>query len=194
MEVFTLIICCSVLDVNSNPDNPVIATRSFGGDPALVAELGAAFVRGAKAGGAFTTGKHFPGHGDTSADSHVGLPVVGADRARLDAVELVPFVRAIEVGVDAIMAAHVQMPGVLGVGAPPATLSPELLTGLLRQDLGFDGLLLTDALTMRAITDMYGIGEASVRAVEAGADVILSPGAVREAITAVLVAVESSSP
>jgi beta-glucosidase-like glycosyl hydrolase/CubicO group peptidase (beta-lactamase class C family) len=178
-----------VLDVNSNPDNPVIATRAFGGDPALVARLGAAFVRGARDGGAFTTGKHFPGHGDTSVDSHLGIPVVDADRPRLDAVELVPFVRAIDEGVDAIMTAHVQMPGVLGPGMPPATLSPRLLTGLLRDDLGFDGLVLTDALTMRGITDAYGIGEAAVRAVEAGADVILSPSDVPVAIGAVVSAV-----
>ncbi|HET9948710.1 MAG TPA: glycoside hydrolase family 3 N-terminal domain-containing protein, partial [Longimicrobiales bacterium] len=149
-----------VLDVNSNPDNPVIATRSFGSDPQAVARLGAAFVRGARAGGAYTTGKHFPGPGDTDVDSHHGQPVVSADRARRDTRELVPFARAIEEGVDAIMTAHVQVPGVLGIGAPPATLSPEFLTGLLREELGFGGLVLTDALTMRAITNMYGAGEA----------------------------------
>jgi beta-glucosidase-like glycosyl hydrolase/CubicO group peptidase (beta-lactamase class C family) len=180
-----------VLDVNSNPDNPVIATRSFGGDPALVAEMGSAFVRGAREGGAYATGKHFPGHGDTGSDSHLGLPVVAADRARLDQTELVPFVRVIADGVDAIMTAHVQVPGVLGVGAPPATLAPEFLTGLLREDLGFTGLLFTDALTMRAITDMYGGGEAAVRAVEAGADVILSPASVPEAIGAMREALAS---
>ncbi len=180
-----------VLDVNSNPDNPVIATRSFGADPARVAELGVAFIEGARAGGAYSTGKHFPGHGDTGTDSHVGLPVVEADRARLDQVELVPFVRAIAEGVDAIMTAHVQVPGVLGVGAPPATLSPEFLTGLLRRDLSFTGVLFTDALTMRAITDMYGGGEAAVRAVEAGADVILSPANVRESIAAMRGALSS---
>jgi beta-glucosidase-like glycosyl hydrolase/CubicO group peptidase (beta-lactamase class C family) len=180
-----------VLDVNSNPENPVIATRSFGADPARVAELGVAFIEGARGGGAYSTGKHFPGHGDTGTDSHVGLPVVEADRARLDQVELVPFVRAIEEGVDAIMTAHVQVPGVLGVGAPPATLSPEFLTGLLREDLAFTGILFTDALTMRAITDMYGGGEAAVRAVEAGADVILSPASVRESIAAMGAALAS---
>jgi beta-glucosidase-like glycosyl hydrolase/CubicO group peptidase (beta-lactamase class C family) len=180
-----------VLDVNSNPDNPVIATRSFGADPALVARLGAAFIRGARDGGALTTAKHFPGHGDTNVDSHVGLPVVGGDRARLDSVELVPFRRAVAEGVDAVMTAHVQMPGILGEGSPPATLAPEILTGLLRADLGFEGLLLTDAMTMGAITDGYGIGEASVRALEAGADVILSPKDVPAAVDAVVAAVES---
>lgn len=180
-----------VLDVNSNPDNPVIATRSFGADPDAVARLGVAFIRGAQAGGTFTTGKHFPGHGDTSVDSHLGIPVIEADRERLDVVELVPFQRAIEEGVDAIMTAHVQVPELLGPGAPPATLSEALLTDLLRRDLGFDGLVLTDALTMRGITDAYGIQEASVRAVEAGADVILSPRAVPDVTRAVIDAVES---
>ena len=180
-----------VLDINSNPDNPVIATRSFGGDVELVSRLGAAFVRGARDGGAYTTGKHFPGHGDTGVDTHVGLAVIEADRARLEAFELVPFARAIDAGVDAIMTAHVQVPEVLGVGAPPATLSPEFLTGLVRDDMGFDGVLFTDALTMRAITDMYGIGEAAVRSVEAGADVILSPKDVPAAIGTVVAAVES---
>lgn len=179
-----------VLDVNSNPDNPVIATRSFGGDPDLVARLGAAFIRGAHDGGALTTGKHFPGHGDTSTDSHIGIPVVGADLHRLRRLELVPFVRAISVGVDAIMTAHVQLPDILGPGRPPATLAPEVMTGLLRDDLGFEGVVFTDAMTMRGITDMYGIGEASVRALEAGSDVILSPSSVPEAVDAVVAAVE----
>jgi len=179
-----------VLDVNSNPDNPVIATRSFGGDPDLVSRLGAAFIRGAHDGRALTTGKHFPGHGDTSTDSHLGIPVVDADRRRLDSLELVPFVRAISAGVDAIMTAHVQLPAMLGPGRPPATLAPEVMRALLRDDLGFKGVVFTDAMTMRGITDMYGIGEASVRALEAGSDVILSPSSVREAIDAVVVAVD----
>jgi beta-glucosidase-like glycosyl hydrolase/CubicO group peptidase (beta-lactamase class C family) len=180
-----------VLDVNSNPDNPVIATRAFGGDPQLVARLGTAFIRGAHAGGALATGKHFPGHGDTSTDSHIGIPVVDANRTRLDTLELVPFARAIDEGVDAIMTAHVQLPDVLGPGAPPATLAPEVMTAILRDDLGFEGLIFTDAMTMRGITDMYGIGEASVRAIEAGSDVVLSPTAVPEAIEAIVEALET---
>ncbi len=180
-----------VLDVNSNPDNPVIATRSFGADPRLVARLGAAFIRGARDGGALTTAKHFPGHGDTSVDSHLGLPVVAGDRSRLDTLELAPFRRAIAEGVDAVMTAHVQVPGLLGPRSPPATLAAEILTGLLRDELGFDGLLLTDALTMGAISDGYGVGEASVRALEAGADILLSPKDVPGAISAVVEAVES---
>ena len=185
------VIFSPVLDVNSNPDNPVISTRSFGADPEAVARLGAAFIRGARAGGALTTAKHFPGHGDTSVDSHLGLPVVEGNRERLDSLELLPFRRAIAEGVDAVMTAHVQMPGILGPQSPPATLSPEILTGLLREELGFDGLLFTDALTMGAITDGYGMGEASVRSLEAGADVLLSPKDVPAAIDAVVAAVES---
>ena len=180
-----------VLDVNSNPDNPVISTRSFGADPEQVAALGAAFIRGARAGGALTTAKHFPGHGDTSVDSHLGLPVIEADRARLDSVELVPFVRAIGEGVEGVMTAHIQLPRVLGPGSPPATLSEPLLTGMLRDELGFDGLVLTDALTMRAITDMYGIREASLRSIEAGADVVLAPRAVPEVVGAIVEAVQA---
>jgi len=180
-----------VLDVNSNPDNPVIATRSFGGDPDLVARMGAAFIRGARDGGVFTTGKHFPGHGDTSTDSHIGIPVVEADRPRLDELELAPFQAAVDEGVDAIMTAHLQLPEILGPGAPPATLAPEVMTDILRNDLGFDGIVFTDAMTMRGITDMYGLGEASIRALEAGSDVVLSPKAVTDVIDAIVEAVES---
>ena len=180
-----------VLDVNSNPDNPVIATRSFGGDPDLVARMGAAFIRGARDGGAFTTGKHFPGHGDTSTDSHIGIPVVDADRTRLDELELAPFEAAIDEGVDAIMTAHLQLPQILGPGAPPATLAPEVMTDILRHDLGFSGIVFTDAMTMRGITDMYGIGEASIRALEAGSDVVLSPKAVSDVIDAIEESVET---
>ncbi len=179
-----------VLDVNSNPDNPVVATRSFGGDPDLVSRMGRAFIRGARDGGVLTTGKHFPGHGDTSTDSHIGIPVVGGDRARLDAIELAPFAAAIDEGVDAIMTAHVQLPGILGPAAPPATLAPEVMTDILRDDLGFGGLVITDAMTMRGVTDMFGIEEASIRALEAGSDVVLSPKAVPEVIAAIVSAVE----
>ncbi len=175
-----------VLDVNSNPANPVINTRAFGEDPTLVARLGAAFIRGARAGGALTTAKHFPGHGDTRTDSHIELPVIAADRDRLDRVELVPFRAAIEAGVDAVMTAHVAVPGVAGDDRP-ATLAPALMTGLLRDEMGFDGILFTDALRMGAITEGYGAGEAAVLALEAGSDLILAPadiGATLEAVTA----------
>ena len=164
-----------VLDVNSNPLNPIINTRSFGEDPEAVAGLGAAYLAGAEEGGILTTAKHFPGHGDTKTDSHVELPIVDADMARLEALELIPFRRAVGAGVDAVMTAHVAVPKVLGPDGPPATLSHFFLTELLREDMGFDGLVLTDALRMRAISDGFGVGEAAVLAVEAGADIILAP-------------------
>ena len=179
-----------VLDVNSNPDNPVINTRSFGEDPEAVGRLGAAFIRGARAGGGLTTAKHFPGHGDTRTDSHIELPVIGADRERLDRVELVPFRTAVAAGVDAVMTAHVAVPGVLG-GDRPATMSPELMTDLLRGEMGFGGILFTDALRMGAITDGYGAGEAAVLALEAGSDVLLAPDGIGATIEAVTGAVES---
>jgi len=178
-----------VLDVNSNPDNPIINTRSFGEDPELVARLGAAFIRGARAAGLMTTAKHYPGHGDTHVDSHIDLPQTDATRARLDTLELVPFERAVEVGVDAIMTAHIAAPRILGPDAPPATLSPYFLDGVLRGELGFEGLIITDAIRMGAIARRYGTGEAAVRTLQAGADIILMPLDVTETIDAVSAAV-----
>jgi len=180
-----------VLDVNSNPENPIINTRAFGEEPEEVARLGRAYIRGAREGGVLTTAKHFPGHGDTRVDSHLTLPEVTADRARLDAMEFVPFEAAVEEGVDAVMTAHVSVPQILGPGAPPATLSPEFMTEILREDLGFTGLLFTDALRMGAIMEGYGAGEAVVLALEAGADVILIPESVPVAVASVVEAVES---
>ncbi|MEX0935785.1 MAG: glycoside hydrolase family 3 N-terminal domain-containing protein [Gemmatimonadota bacterium] len=179
-----------VLDVNSNPENPIINTRAFGEDPQDVARLGRAYIRGAREGGVLATAKHFPGHGDTRVDSHLILPEVTADRARLDRIELVPFRAAVDAGVDAVMTAHVSVPGILGPDAPPATLSPEFMTDLLREDLGFTGLLFTDALRMGAITAGYGGGEAAVLALEAGADVIVVPESVTASIESVVAAVE----
>jgi beta-N-acetylhexosaminidase len=164
-----------VMDVNNNPDNPVINIRSFGEDPELVARLGAAFIRGCRANGALTTAKHFPGHGDTATDTHIGLAVVPSDRARLDAVELVPFRRAIEAGVDSVMTAHVAVPQITGDAGTPATLSSSVLTGLLRESLGFKGIVATDALEMGGITTRYWTGKAAVAALRAGADVLLLP-------------------
>ena len=180
-----------VLDVNNNPENPIINTRSYGEDPARVAALGSAYIRGARDAGLMTTAKHFPGHGDTGTDSHVELPIIPGDRARLDALELVPFRRAIEAGVDAVMTAHVAAPGILDEADLPATLSPYFMTELLREDLGFEGVLFTDALDMGAIVDGFGAGEASVRAIEAGADVLLMPPDPERAIDAVVRAVET---
>ena len=184
------VIFSPVMDVNSNPENPIINTRAFGEDPGEVSRLGTAFIRGARRGGAMTTAKHFPGHGDTRIDSHLALPEVAADRQRLDQVELVPFQAAVDAGVDGVMTAHVSMPGVLGPDAPPATLAPEFMTGILREEMGFQGLLFTDALRMGAITEGYGAGEAAVLAFEAGADVILIPASIPGAAAAMREAVE----
>jgi beta-N-acetylhexosaminidase len=164
-----------VLDVNNNPDNPVINIRSYGEDPKLVARLGAAFIRGCREQGVLTTAKHFPGHGDTATDSHIGLPVVGSDASRLDAVELVPFRSAIAAGVDAVMTAHVAVPHITGASDVPATLSARVLGGLLRERLGFQGIVVTDALEMGAITTRTWSGKAAVRALAAGADILLLP-------------------
>lgn len=179
-----------VLDVNNNPDNPIINVRSFGEDPELVARLGAAYVRGVDEHGAMATGKHFPGHGDTDVNSHTALPVNRAPRPRLDSVELVPFRAAIDAGLGAIMTAHIGVPALENGSSDPATLSPQVMTGLLRGQLGFGGLVFTDALDMGAIDRGYGRTEAPVRAVLAGADVILQPPSVATAIDAIVAAVE----
>ncbi len=177
-------------DVNNNPANPVINTRSFGEDPRAVAMLAGAFVRGLQSEGVVATAKHFPGHGDTDTDSHLALPVVTSNRARLDSVELRPFKAAIAAGVGAIMTAHIALPA-LGQPSTPATLVPEVIGGLLRDSLGFDGMIVTDALTMEGVGEGYGVGESAVLAVKAGADVLLKPGDIPAAIRAVVAAVES---
>jgi beta-N-acetylhexosaminidase len=174
-----------VMDVNNNPDNPVINIRSFGEDPGLVARLGAAFIRGAKKAGVLTTAKHFPGHGDTETDSHIGLPIVESDLSRLQAVEFVPFKSAIEAGVDSIMTAHIAVPQVTGLPDVPATLSSEIMTDVLRGKLKFRGLVVTDAMEMGAITNNYWCGLAAVRALKAGADVLLLPPDTQVAINEV---------
>ena len=180
-----------VLDVNNNPDNPIINVRSFGENPEEVAGLGAAFVRGVQEHGAIATGKHFPGHGDTETDSHLGLPVILHSRARMDSVELFPFRHAIEAGMGAVMTAHISVPSLDGGVGDPSTLSSAVLTDLLRDEMEFDGLLFTDAMDMSAISRGYGAEEASVRAIEAGADVILMPPSVERAVEGIAVAVES---
>ena len=162
-----------IADVNNNARNPVINTRSFGEDPARVASLVAAFVAGAREGGMIATIKHFPGHGDTDVDSHLGLPIVTFDRARLDRLELVPFARGIDAGAEAVMAAHIAMPSIDPAPDTPATFSARILHDLLRRDLGFGGLVYTDSLSMDAITKLVKPDEAAVRAVVAGADQVL---------------------
>ena len=178
------------VDVNNNPSNPVINTRSFGEDPARVGRLSAQFVRGTQDGGAVATAKHFPGHGDTDVDSHVGLPVVGANWSRLNSVELVPFRAAIEAGAGMVMTAHIALPAVEGDSTTPATLAPRIITGVLRDTLRFRGVAITDAMTMEGVGKGYGVEESSVLAVKAGADVILKPSDPTKAIDAVLAAVE----
>lgn len=180
-----------VLDVNSNPHNPIINTRSFGEDPAMVARLADAYIRGARASGLMTTGKHFPGHGDTDTDSHLELPAVRGDRTHLDAVDLPPFRAAVVEGVDGIMTAHIAATGVLGADAPPATLSPYFMTDVLRRDMSFTGLLFTDAMTMGGVAKRYGATEPLVLALEAGADVLLMPRNVTDAISTVMAALSS---
>ena len=178
------------MDVNNNPSNPVINTRSFGEDPERVARLSAAFVRGTQEGGAVSTAKHFPGHGDTDVDSHVGLPVVGANWARLNTVELVPFRAAISAGAGMVMTAHIALPAVEGDSTTPATLAPRIITGVLRDTLRFRGVAITDAMTMEGVGKGYGVEESSVLSVKAGADIILKPSDPTKAIDAVLAAVE----
>ncbi|WP_339375195.1 glycoside hydrolase family 3 protein [Leptolyngbya sp. NIES-2104] len=177
------------VDVNNNPDNPVINVRAFGETPEIVSELAVSFIRGAHQHPILTTAKHFPGHGDTSIDSHLELPVILHDRDRLEKIEFPPFKAAISAGVDAVMSAHLQIPAL----DPnyPGTLSQKVLTDELRHNLGFEGLVTTDALVMGAITNRYGTEEACVLAVEAGTDILMMPLEPEKAITAVCAAVES---
>ena len=182
-----------VADVNNNPDNPIINIRSFGENPQDVAANVDAFIEGAhadKKSRVLTTAKHFPGHGDTATDSHLNMASIGSDRARLDQMEFVPFRSAIEHGVDAVMTAHIAVPA-LDASDLPATLSPKIMTGILRDEFGFKGLIVTDALEMGGIAKGFGAGEAAVRAVQAGADVLLMPPDPHAAIEAVAAAVKS---
>ncbi len=160
------------LDVNNNAANPVIGVRSYGEDPQLVAELGAAAIRGYQASGVSACAKHFPGHGDTATDSHHELPIVPHNAERMNELELVPFRDAVTAGVDAIMTAHVLFPA-LEPSMVPATLSAQVLTGLLREQLGYNGVIVTDCLEMKAIADTVGVGPGAVMAVQAGADLVL---------------------
>ena len=164
-----------VVDVNINPDNPIINTRSFGADPALVSRLAKAFIRGVQSNGMIATAKHFPGHGDTSLDSHTLMPTIEADLERLQKVELYPFRAAIGAGVKAVMSAHLAVPALDPTPGVPATLSAPIMTGLLRDKMGFKGLIVTDALEMAGVTNTYSTEEASLRAVLAGVDQLLLP-------------------
>lgn len=164
-----------VADVETNPDNPVLFRRAFSADPALTGAMATAMIRGLQAGGVLATAKHFPGHGDTSEDSHLTLPVVLHDRARLEAVELAPFRQAIAADVGAILVAHVAYPALDPAPETPASLSAPIISGLLRQELGYDGLIMTDALDMDAIDRRYSLAQAALLALQAGVDLI-TPG------------------
>jgi beta-N-acetylhexosaminidase len=180
-------------DVNSNPANPIINTRSFGEDPQQVGDLVTAYIRGARANGMMTTVKHFPGHGNTATDSHLGVAQVTGDMARLRSVELPPFQRAIEAGVDSVMVAHVTVPVLDSDPNHVATTSPALVTDLLKKQLGFKGIVVTDALDMAALTRLYSghVGRAAVDAFKAGNDVLLIPADLDASYRAMLEAVRS---
>ena len=177
-----------VLDVNNTPANPVIGARSFSEDPRLTAQLGAAYIRGVQDQGVLATGKHFPGHGDTETNSHLALSVVTASRARLDSVELLPFRAAIGAGVGAIMTFHGFLPA-LDSASVPATLSPRVMTQLLRRDLAFTGLLVSDAMDMAGVVAQFGAFEAAKRAIAAGNDILLMPSDIKGTIDAVVAGV-----
>jgi beta-N-acetylhexosaminidase len=183
------------VDVNSNPNNPVINTRSFGEDPALVGEMAAAYIEGAHENGMLTTAKHFPGHGDTDTDSHLSVPLINSDRQRLDAVELPPFAAAIKAGVDAVMVAHIMVPALDRDPKQVASISPAIVTTLLRQQMDFRGLIVTDGMQMNGLMQLFpevGVaasGSAAVAAVKAGNDMLLIPADIGAAYNGVLNAV-----
>ncbi len=179
-----------VADVNSNPHNPIINTRSFGEDPAQVAVMVEAYVRGAQEERMIATLKHFPGHGDTEEDTHMKLPSLPFDRARLDTMEFVPFAAGIRAGAKAVMTAHIALP-TIDPEKRPATLSPVIVNELLRGHLGFDGLVVTDGMTMQGVTDHFSAAEAAIRAIEAGVDAILVPADLAQAYNGLLGAVKS---
>jgi beta-N-acetylhexosaminidase len=182
------------LDVNNNPANPVIGKRSYSDDPQVVARLGAAYIHGIQVGGIAAVGKHFPGHGNTSTDSHLGLPSLPQSVDALEKIELVPFRSAVSADIAGIMSAHIVFPAVDPTG-DPATLSRQVMTGLLREKLGFKGLALSDDMgAMKAITDNYAPGDAAVRAVKAGVDLMIlsaEVGRQRQARDGLLAAVQS---
>lgn len=160
-----------VLDINSNPNNPVIGDRSFGDNEAIVSKLGIATMKGLKDSNVIASVKHFPGHGDTSVDSHVGLPVVEHDLERLKSFELVPFKKAIDAGADMVMVSHIMLPKI--DEKEPATLSKTIITDILRKDMNYNGVVVTDDMTMGAIINNYDIGEAAVKSINAGVDIVM---------------------
>lgn len=163
-----------VLDVNSNSENPIINIRSYGDDPELVSRMGRAFIRGCRAGGVFSCGKHFPGHGSAAVDSHSELPVLSLTREELFWRDLVPFQGAISEGVDVLMTAHIALPGITGSG-DPATVSDKVVNGVLRTELGYNGVVITDSFRMSGISDLGDEPGQSLKAIQAGCDIILDP-------------------
>jgi beta-N-acetylhexosaminidase len=178
-----------IADVNNNPRNPVINTRSFGEVPDAVGKLTAAYVRGLHDGGMLATLKHFPGHGDTDVDSHLGLPIIRQSRDRLDQVELAPFRAGLAAGADAVMTAHIELPALDAGDFSPASLSQPIVTGLLRKDLGFGGLVYTDSMGMEAVVGHLTPGAAAVRAIEAGNDFVLHSPDEAAAVSAIKAAI-----
>ncbi len=179
-----------VVDVNNNPLNPVINTRSYGESPQLVADIASAYAAGMQSNGLIATAKHFPGHGDTDVDSHYDLPILNVNRTRLDKIELPPFKQLIEKGVMGIMTAHLAVSEFDGKKRIPASLSKNITTNLLINELGFKGLIITDALEMKGVTKTYSVSEAAIRSVEAGADILLLPPDEDAAIDAILDAIK----
>ncbi len=182
-----------VVDVNINPDNPIINTRSFGEDPEQVSRLAIAFIKGCQENGLMATAKHFPGHGDTSEDSHSVLPTVEGDRKRLERVELYPFKKVVEAGVQTIMTAHLYLPALDPTPDLPATLSPRIITDLLRRELGFKGLIVTDSMGMGGVTTLYAPEEAALKAVQAGVDMLLLPPEPDDVIESLIQVVRSGT-
>jgi beta-glucosidase-like glycosyl hydrolase/CubicO group peptidase (beta-lactamase class C family) len=181
-----------VVDINNNPDNPVIGFRSFGEDPEVVARRSTAFMKGLQSGGILTTAKHFPGHGDTDSDSHLTLPVIHHSQERLDSVELYPFREAIHNGIDGIMIAHLFVPAFDSTRNIPATLSKKIVTGLLKEKMGFNGFVITDALDMKGVTKYFKPGEIEVKALMAGNDILLLPKNLETAVNAIRQARDSA--
>ncbi len=184
LEMRTLginVVNAPVLDIFSNPKNTVIGNRSFGSDASLVSKMGLSLARGLEENGVMPTFKHFPGHGDTDTDSHTSLPVVDKSYKDLSDMELIPFKSAISSGAEIVMTAHISLPNVTG-NSEPASLSKHILTDILRKDLGFDGIIITDALNMKALTDNYSLEDIYLKAVNAGADILLMPSDVMLAI------------
>lgn len=181
-----------VADVNSNYNNPVIGTRAFSSDPETAAEMVAESVKGFNAGGVMCTLKHFPGHGDTETDSHFGYAETGKTLSELEKCEFVPFRAGIKAGAPFVMAGHISVPEVTG-NNEPATLSEEIITGILRNRLGFEGIVITDSMQMEAVTDSYTSAEAAVKAVKAGCDIILMPDNLAEAAEGLKAAVNDGT-